>query len=235
MSGGPKTPRSIWYSMSTPSASFTVGISFQGASGIRLASNTASGRTRSAFQWLTHSIGLFTVESMCLPTRLTHTSPALEGNVGELHAQRVLELHGDDLVLLLRAGAAHLHPVLSARSLLDHGQVVLRGLVGRLGVHPEDEAVEGHARDRRQVPPIERGALRQRRGEQVRERDDDRVRVTFLLLDVEEALGARAARLVDRDERLRRKLVLLGDAADQPRHLIRASARSGGDDELDRP
>src|SRR3984893_11350342 len=35
-----------------------------------------------------------------------HFAPALERNVGELHAQRVLELHGDDLVLLLRAGAA---------------------------------------------------------------------------------------------------------------------------------
>src|SRR6266478_39547 len=162
-----------------------------------------------------------------------HLAPALERNVSELDAQRVLELHGDDLVLLLRAGAAHLHPVLSARTLLDHGQVVLRGLVRRLGVDPEDEAVEGHARDRRQVPPVERGALRQRRGEQVGERNDDRVRVAFLLLDIEEALDARPARLVHRDQRLRRKLVLLGDAADQPRHLIRASARAGGDDELD--
>ena len=42
---------------------------------MRSVSNTASGRTRLAFQWLTHSIGLLTVESMCLPTRFTHTSP----------------------------------------------------------------------------------------------------------------------------------------------------------------
>ena len=42
---------------------------------MRAVSNTASGRTRPAFQWLTHSIGLFTVESTCLPTRFTQTSP----------------------------------------------------------------------------------------------------------------------------------------------------------------
>ena len=75
MSGAPKMPRSIRYCRSTPSASFTVGMAFQSASVIRVLSNTASGRTRPAFQWLTHSIGLFTVESTCLPTRFTQTSP----------------------------------------------------------------------------------------------------------------------------------------------------------------
>src|SRR6266852_3830286 len=75
MSGAPKIPRSIRYWMSTPRASLTVGMSFHSASLIRAASNTASGRTRPAFQWLTHSMGLFTVQSTCLPTRLTQTSP----------------------------------------------------------------------------------------------------------------------------------------------------------------
>src|SRR5688572_17301724 len=73
--GAPKIPRSIWYWMSVPRASFAVGMSFHSASGMRSGSKTASGRTRPAFQWLTHSAGLFTVESTCLPTRLTHTSP----------------------------------------------------------------------------------------------------------------------------------------------------------------
>ena len=50
----------------------------------------------------------------------------------------------------------------------------------------------------------------------------------------EEALGARAAGLVDDDERPRRQLVLLGDAGDQARHLIGAAAGAGGNDELDR-
>ena len=61
--------------MSTPSASLTVGMSFHSATGMRAVSKTASGRTRPAFQWLAHSMGLFTVESTCLPTRFTHTSP----------------------------------------------------------------------------------------------------------------------------------------------------------------
>src|SRR6266478_7173804 len=50
---------------------------------------------------------------------------ALEGDVGELHAQRLLELDGDDLVLLLRAGAAHLHPVVAPGLLLDGVEVFL--------------------------------------------------------------------------------------------------------------
>ena len=41
----------------------------------------------------------------------------------------------------------------------------------------------------------------ERRGEEVGERDDDGVGVALLALDVEEALGARPARLVDDDER----------------------------------
>jgi len=59
------------------------------------------------------------------------------------------------------------------------------------------------------------------------------VRVAFLLLDVEEALRARPPDLLTAMSGCGEKLVLLGDAADQPRHLIRASARAGGDDELD--
>src|SRR5713101_4489267 len=149
---------------------------------------------------------------------------ALERDVGELHAQRLLELDGDDLVLLGGAGAAHLHPVAGAGTLLDHREVFLRGLVGRLGVDPEDELVERDPRDWRQVAPVERHARVQRRGEQVRKRDHDGVRVALLLLDVEEALRARAARLVDGDDRLRRQLVLLRDAADQASHLVGAAS-----------
>ena len=68
-------PRSILYEMFAPRASLIVGIPVQSLSGIRSGSNTASGRTRFAFQLLTHSAGLLTVESMWLPTRLVHTSP----------------------------------------------------------------------------------------------------------------------------------------------------------------
>ena len=40
-----------------------------------------------------------------------HLAAAFERHVGELHAQRLLELDRDDLILLRRAGAAHLHAV----------------------------------------------------------------------------------------------------------------------------
>ena len=43
--------------------------------GMRLLSNTHSGRSLPARQCDTASIGLLTVESMCLPTSCTATSP----------------------------------------------------------------------------------------------------------------------------------------------------------------
>ena len=52
-------------------------------------------------------------------------------------------------------------------------------------------------------------------------------------LDVEEALGAGAARLVDDDHRLVHQPVLLDDALDHPRHLVGAAAGAGRHDELD--
>jgi hypothetical protein len=69
---------------------------------------------------------------------------------------------------------------------------------------------------------------------QVGQRDDDLVRVALGALDLEEALGAGAARLVDDDHRLLHQLVLDDQALDQPRHLVGTAARACGDDELDR-
>ncbi len=162
-----------------------------------------------------------------------HLAAALERDVGELQPQRLLELNRDDLVFLGRPGAAHGEglPVLA----LLHGVDVLLGaLVRRLRVHPEDELVERQPRDGRQVLPVERHAGVKRRREEIRQRDDDRVGVTGLPLHVREALGARAARLVHHDQGPRRELVLLHQGRDQARHLVRASSRSGGYDELDR-
>ena len=150
---------------------------------------------------------------------------ALERYVGELHAQRLLELDRDDLVFLRRPRAAHLHPVVAARALLDRRNVFLRGFIRRLRVHPENELVERHAGDRSQVLPIERDAGGERRGEKVGERDDDGVGVALFALDLEEAFGARPARLVYGDQGTRRELVLLGDSRDQPGHLVGAAAR----------
>ena len=52
-------------------------------------------------------------------------------------------------------------------------------------------------------------------------------------LDVEEALGAGPARLVDRQDRLLHQVVLGDDALDRTRHLVRAAAGTGRNDELD--
>ena len=53
-------------------------------------------------------------------------------------------------------------------------------------------------------------------------------------LDVEEALGAGAAGLVDHHERLLHEIVLLDDALNHAGHLIGAAAGAGRNDELDR-
>ena len=59
------------------------------------------------------------------------------------------------------------------------------------------------------------------------------MRVALRALHVEEAFRARAARLVDDDERLLHQVVLGDDALEEARHLVRAAAGAGGDDELD--
>ena len=122
----------------------------------------------------------------------------------------------------------------AARALLHRGEVLLGGLVRRLGVDPQDELVE-----RQPATGVRSFQLKgtpgvERRREEVGQGDDDRVGVALLALDVEEALRARAARLVHDDERPRRELVLLGDARDQARHLVGAAAGARRDHELDR-
>jgi hypothetical protein len=57
-----------------------------------------------------------------------HVAAALERHVGHLLARGLLEHHGDDLVFLLGAGAAHLELVRAAG--LDRVEVLLRRLVG---------------------------------------------------------------------------------------------------------
>src|SRR5262249_3765244 len=167
----------------------------------------------------------------------THLAAALEGDVRELHAECLFDLNRDDLVFLGGSGAAHRTLTvlaLLALPFLDRRQIFAGRLVRRFGVDPEDELVEREPRHRCQVLPVEWDARVQRRREEVRQRDDDRVGVALLALDVQESFGAGAARLVHDDERTRRELVLFGDARDEPGHLIGAASRSGGDDEFDR-
>ena len=55
------------------------------------------------------------------------------------------------------------------------------------------------------------------------------------VLDVEEALAAGAAGLVDHHHRLLHQVVLGDDALDGARHLVGAAAGTGRHDDLDRP
>src|SRR5712692_1672534 len=159
-----------------------------------------------------------------------HLPAPLEGNVDELDPQGLLLLNRQDLVLLRRPRAAHLE--VSWFGL--HRVNVLPGrLVRGLRVHPENELVQRHPGDWREVPPVERDARVQGGREEVREGDHECIGVALLALDVEEALGSRAAGLVHDDDRLRRELVLFRDPGDQARHLVGAAAGSGGHDDLD--
>src|SRR5262249_6028651 len=120
------------------------------------------------------------------------------------------------------------------RRRLDGLDVVLRGLVRRIGVDPQDELVERHHGDRREVLPAERNAGRERRGEQVRQRDHELVRIAARALHVEKTFAAGAAGLVDDHHRGGHQVVLGDDALDDAGHLIGATAGAGRYDELDR-
>ena len=143
---------------------------------------------------------------------------------------RLLETHRKNLVFLLGAGAAHLELV--GPGLLDRIEVVLGRLVSRFCRDPQHEVVEGQHGDRRQIFPVERHARGERRREQVGERDDDLVLIAAGGLHIEEALRARAARLVDRHDRLFHQVVLGDDSLGEAGHLVRAPAGARRDDEL---
>ena len=152
-----------------------------------------------------------------------HLASAFERHISELHSLALLQQDGDDLILLFGSGAAHLH----ARLLLHGRQVFFGALVRCFFVHPQDETVKRHPGNRREIAPAEWRPRGQRCREQVRQGNDNRVRVALLFLHVQKTLGAGAAGLVDHDERSRRELVLIADAGHQTRHLIGAAAGAG--------
>ena len=110
---------------------------------------------------------------------------------------------------------------------LDRVHVVAGRLIRRIRRHPQHELVECEHRHRRQVLPVERHARRERRREQVRQRDDDLVGIALRPLHVEEAFGPGAARLVDDDQRLLHQVVLGDHALEEARHLVGAAAGAG--------
>jgi len=160
-----------------------------------------------------------------------HVAAPFVGNIGELAAGALLDGGRDDLVLRLRAGAAHLEFVIA--STLDRLDVVGDRLVGGLRVHPKDEVVEREHRNRGEIFPAERDAGRERGGEEVRQRDDDLVLFAVGGLHFKEAFGARTTRFVDDDHRLVHQRMLLDNALKHPGHLIGAAAAAGRHDELD--
>src|SRR6185312_15783740 len=156
---------------------------------------------------------------------------ALERHVEELCAGGGGDEARQRLVGVLRLAAAHLERV-GLR--LDRRDVRLRIHVRRVALDPQDELVERHRRERREVValPRELGDLRQQVLVVGAERHA--VRVADRRLAVEEPFGAAAATLVEDDDRLLGELVLDDDRLHGAREHVGAAAGAGGDDELDR-
>ncbi len=156
---------------------------------------------------------------------------ALVRHVDELGAGLLLDQRGDDLVLALGAGPAHLDLARAGLGALDEfGD----GLVRRFGIGPQHELVLRHHRDRRQVAPAERQVADHRHRVQRGRGHQQLVRIALRRLGVHQALGTAGAGLVDHDDRLAHQLVLGDDALDRARHLVGRTARAERHDDLDR-
>ena len=162
----------------------------------------------------------------------SHRATTLKGYVGEFDASRLFDRNSQDLVFLLRAGAAHLEGV---RTALFHGiKEFLGRFVGVFGIHPQYEVVERQHRDRGQILPVERHAGGHRGGKQVGERDDDLVRIALGRLDLEETFSAGTTRFVHGNKGLLHQIVLGNDALDQPGHLVGTTAGACRNNEFNR-
>ena len=159
-----------------------------------------------------------------------HITTAFERDVNHFFTHRLLQQHGDDLVFLLGAGAAHFESLVGLG--LHGGDEIFGRLVRRIGMDPQHKLVKRQHRDWRQVPPVERHASSKRRGEQVGQGDDDFVRISSVAFDVQKALGSSAAGLVQHNDRLRTELVLGNHALHKAGHLVRTTAGSSGHHKL---
>src|SRR5690606_22615601 len=91
---------------------------------------------------------------------------ALERNISEFLAVRFpLNRNRDDLIFLLRPGAAHLE--LPVRSGSDGVDILFRRIIRSISRDPENELVERQHRNWSEIPPVEWSARAQRRREQV--------------------------------------------------------------------
>ena len=94
--------------------------------------------------------------------------------------------------------------------------------------------VQRHPGHGRQILPVERDTRVEGSGEEVGERDDDCMSVSLLFLHIEKTFCPGTPGFIDRDNGPRRKLMLLGDAGDQPSHLVSAAAGASWNDKLNR-
>jgi hypothetical protein len=87
----------------------------------------------------------------------------------------------------------------------------------------------------RSVPPVERNAGGQRRGEKIRKRDNELVRIAARTFDVEKAFTAGPTGLVDHRQRLLHQIVFGDYALDDPCHLVGTAASACRYNDLRRP
>ena len=147
---------------------------------------------------------------------------ALERHIAHARGGRGLQQHRHELILLLAAGAAEAQAATRRLPHLRHQ--FARRAHGRVGAHPQQELVLREHLHGGQFGPAEVSACGQWRGEQIRQRDDQLVRVATRGLHVEQALGPRVAGPVDDLDRLLHQLVLGDQLGQQSRHLVGTAA-----------
>ncbi len=155
---------------------------------------------------------------------------ALEGDVDELDVGGLADQARQGLVGVLRLRTAHLCGAVLG---LHRLEVILHVLVGRILLHPQQELVLHHGRDRREIGVVERDLRDHGLRPGVRGAEHEVVRIARQRLGVGVALCAAAARLVDHHDRLVEQLVLHDRSLHGAREVVGAAAGAGRGDELD--
>src|SRR5262245_2956470 len=114
----------------------------------------------------------------------------LQRNVGELlGSSQLVKRRSNDLVFLLGAGATCFKGLILGH--LDGTNILLGRLIGCIGRNPEYELVKDQHGYWRQILPVERCPGGQRSGEQVRQSNNDCMRIACCFLYFKKALGSR--------------------------------------------
>jgi hypothetical protein len=111
-------------------------------------------------------------------------------------------------------------------------EVLANALVGGVLLHPEQEFVLRHRRDRGQVGVLEGNLRDHRLLPSIRRAEDDLVWVARRRLGIGIAFGPASAALVDDDDGLIGQLVFDDDALNRASEVVRAAAGTSGCDEL---